>query len=142
MKQLLGITIAGLLTFIVFTGCASFPHINSGIFGVETDEVQVQVAFGENDRRLIHDYYRNKKRKHKGLPPGLAKKRRLPPGLEKQLKKNGKLPPGLAKRYLPHELEDRLSPIPRGYVRLKVGGYIVLMNKESEIIVDIIHDIG
>jgi hypothetical protein len=142
MKQLLGITISSLFILSVFTGCASFPHINSGIFGVETDDVQVQVAFGDNDRRLIHDYYRNKKIKHKGLPPGLSKKGKLPLGLQKQLKKKGQLPPGLAKRYLPNELENRLSPIPRGYVRLKVGGDIVLMNKKTEVIVDIINDIG
>jgi hypothetical protein len=142
MKNLLNITIVSLCLFALLTGCASFPQINSGIFGVETDDVQIQVAFGDNDRRLIHDYYRHKKVKQKGLPPGLAKKRKLPPGLQKQLKKNGKLPPGLAKRYLPYELEDRLSPIPRGYVRLKVGGDIVLMNRETEVIVDIINDIG
>jgi hypothetical protein len=76
------------------------------------------------------------------MPPGLAKKKKLPHGLQKQLKKNGKLPPGLAKRNLPRELEDRLSQIPRGYVRLKVGMDIVLMNEETEVIVDILYDIG
>jgi len=76
------------------------------------------------------------------LPPGLAKKDNLPPGLQKQLEKNGKLPPGIAKRNLPHELEDKLSPLPRGYVRLQVGGDIILMNNGSGVIVEIIHDIG
>jgi hypothetical protein len=125
-------------------GCASFPQVNSGVFGVETDDVEVKVAFGDHDRRLIHDYYKKNKKikKRKGMPPGLAKKEKLPPGLQKQLKKNGKLPPGLAKRNLPHELEDRLSPVPQGYVRLKVGMDIVLMNEETEVIVDIIYDIG
>jgi hypothetical protein len=66
----------------------------------------------------------------------------LPHGLQKQLKKNGELPPGLAKRNLPHELEDRLSPIPRGYVRLKIGMDIVLINEITEVIVDIIYDVG
>lgn len=116
--------------------------MNSGVFGVATDDMQVQVAFGDNDRRLIHDYYRHKQIKHKKMPPGLAKKGKLPPGLQKQLRKKGKLPPGLAKRYLPNELEERLTPVPRGYVRLQVGGDIVLMDKETEVIVDIIHGIG
>jgi hypothetical protein len=142
MKQLSYISIVSLCLSALLTGCASFPQINSGIFGIQTDDMQVKVVFGENDRRLIHDYYGHKKIKRKGLPPGLAKKGKLPPGLQKQLKKNGKLPPGLAKRNLPFELEHRLSPMPRGYVRLKVGGDIVLMNKETEVIVDIIHGIG
>jgi hypothetical protein len=121
MKQLLLLNIISLFLLILFTGCASVPQINSGIFGVQTDDMHVKVVFGENDRRLIHDYYGHKKIKRKGLPPGLAKKGKLPPGLQKQLKKNGKLPPGLAKRNLPIELENRLSPMPRGYIRLKVG---------------------
>ena len=142
MKKLSYISMTGLCLLALLTGCASFPQINSGIFGVQTDDMQVQVAFGDNDRQLIHDYYGHKKIKRKGLPPGLAKKGKLPPGLQKQLKKKGKLPPGLAKRNLPFDLENRLTPIPRGYVRLKVGGDIVLMNEKTEVIVDIIHDIG
>ena len=144
MKRLVYITIVSLFLISQLTGCASLPQVNSGVFGVETDEVQVKVAFGEHDRELIHDYYKKNKKikKRKGMPPGLAKKEKLPPGLQKQLQKNGKLPPGLAKRNLPHELEDRLSPVPQGYVRLKVGMDIVLMNEETEVIVDIIYDIG
>ncbi|UCH81065.1 MAG: hypothetical protein JSW20_00240 [Nitrospiraceae bacterium] len=144
MKQLSYLTIVSLFLLSLLMGCASFPQVNSGVFGVETDDVEVKVAFGDHDRRLIHDYYKKNKKikKRKGMPPGLAKKEKLPPGLQKQLKKNGKLPPGLAKRNLPHELEDRLSPVPQGYVRLKVGMDIVLMNEETEVIVDIIYDIG
>jgi hypothetical protein len=143
MKQLVCISIAGLFLISMLMGCASFPQVNSGVIGVETDDMQVMVAFGDHDRRVIHDYYKNKKtKKRKGMPPGLAKKKKLPHGLQKQLKKNGKLPPGLAKRNLPRELEDRLSQIPRGYVRLKVGMDIVLMNEETEVIVDILYDIG
>jgi len=142
MKQFTYISIISLFLLILLNGCASFPQINSGIFEVESDNVQVNVAFSENDRKFIHRYYRNKKLKRKGLPPGLAKKEKLPPGLEKQFKKNGKLPPGLAKRSLPRELEERLSPIPGGYVRLKVGSNIILMNATTEVIADIIYDIS
>jgi len=147
MRQLLCMSIVSIFLLSLLMGCASFPQINSGVVGVETDDMQVKVAFGDDDRRRIHDYYKNNKnknknKKRKGLPPGLAKKEKLPPGLQKQLEKNRKLPPGLAKRNLPHELEDRLSPVPRGYVRLKVGMDIVLMNVETEVVVDIIYNIG
>jgi len=142
MKQLSYISIISICLSALLTGCASFPQIDSGIFGIETDNMQLEVAFGDNDRRVIHDFYGHKKIKRKSLPPGLAKKGKLPPGLQKQLKKNGKLPPGLAKRNLPFKLEKRLSPIPQGYVRLRVGADIVLMNEETEVVVDIIHDIG
>jgi hypothetical protein len=141
MKQLCYINISVFL-FVLLTGCASLSHVDSGIFGVETDNVHIQVAFGDHDRNIINNYYLKTKMKRKGLPPGLAKKGKLPPGLQKQLKKNRELPPGLAKRHLPYDLEERLSPLPRGYVRLKVGGDIVLMDKETDVIVDIIYDVG
>jgi hypothetical protein len=142
MKQLFCINIMSLFLLVLFAGCSSFPDIKSGVFGVKTDDVQVKVAFGEKDRRIIHDYYSKKKIKSKAMPPGLAKKGKLTPGHQKQLQRKGKLPPGLAKRHLPYELEGRLSQLPRGYVRLKVGGDIVLMNEETEVIVDIIYGIG
>ena len=142
MKHLFCLNIISLFLLVLFAGCSSFPNINSGVFGVKTDDMQVKVAFGDNDRRIIHDYYSNKKIKGKGLPPGLAKKGKLPPGLQKQLQRKGKLPPGLAKRHLPYELEDLLSQLPRGYVRLKVGGDVVLVNEETEVIVDIIYNTG
>src|SRR5262245_51766185 len=38
---------------------------------------------------------------HRGLPPGLAKRRSLPPGLARHLHERGRLPPGLEKRLTP-----------------------------------------
>lgn len=46
--------------------------------------------------------------KHRGLPPGLAKRHSLPPGLARQLRERGRLPPGLQKR---------LTPVPPGWGR-------------------------
>jgi len=74
-------------------------------------------------------------------PPGLAKKGQFPPGLQKQLERNQKLPPGLEKRYLPPDLEKGLTTLPNGYIRLKVGTDIVLMNQNTNIIVDIIYSV-
>jgi hypothetical protein len=141
MKQLTYISVVSVWLLFLFNGCATYPHMSSGVFEAQSDNARVTVAFSDHDRRLIHDYYRNKKLKRRGLPPGLAKKETLPPGLRKQLRKNGTLPPGLAKRNLPYELEERLSQVPGGYVRLRVGGDIILMNKTTEVIVDIIHAI-
>jgi hypothetical protein len=73
------------------------------------------------------------------LPPGLAKKDRLPPGLEKQLVRNGTLPPGLEKRVYPTpiELERRLPPPPPDCAHVLVSGHIVLLNRKTNLIVDI-----
>jgi hypothetical protein len=73
------------------------------------------------------------------LPPGLAKKDRLPPGLEKQLVRNGTLPPGLQKRFypLPVELERRLPPPPPDCAHVLISGHIVLLNRRTNLIVDV-----
>ena len=73
------------------------------------------------------------------LPPGLAKKDRLPPGLEKQLVRNGTLPPGLQKRLYPApvELERVLPPPPQGCAHVLISGHIVLLNRKTNLIVDV-----
>lgn len=103
---------------------------------------------GEDDRADGH-YYRHHEDDIRGwyqgrdghLPPGLAKKDQLPPGLEKQLIRNGTLPPGLQKRlYLcPADLELRLPPPPPDCAHVLIGGHIVLLNRKTNLIVDIFH---
>jgi hypothetical protein len=75
----------------------------------------------------------------KRLPPGLAKKDRLPRDLEKQLVRNGTLPPGLQKRLYPApvELERCLPPPPPDCAHVLVSGHIVLLNRKTNLIVDV-----
>jgi len=102
---------------------------------VDDGNTRVDVSFNNNDRRLIHEYYN---RHRKRLPPGLAKKGKLPPGLAKRQR----LPRGLSGRHLPADLSHRLSPIPEGYIRLRVGTDIVIMNRKTRVIFDVISGIN
>ncbi len=79
--------------------------------------------------------------KNKELPPGLAKRDSLPPGLQKQLEKNGTLPPGLAKRDLPSELQSQLPAVPPGLERIIAGDDVVLLEKATGKILDIIQGV-
>lgn len=121
------------------------------------------VIFKEVEKRLIREYFasrkgdqgdgrnsrgdyrkgqggkgKNKQSKHgkKGLPPGLAKRQQLPPGLAKRQK----LPPGLAKRGLPPGLNDALPATPAGTERAIVGNNVVLIQKATGVILDILLD--
>jgi len=96
------------------------------------------------------DYYRVQDRQemrrwyaeHRdGLPPGLAKRDQLPPGLEKQLVRRGTLPPGLQKRIqpCPPDLERRLPPPPPDSAHVIIGGHIVLMNRRTNVVLDVFH---
>jgi hypothetical protein len=80
--------------------------------------------------------------KHRGLPPGLAKRESLPPGLARQLHERGRLPPGLQKR---------LTPVPAGWgrtyptwsryhARYFAGRDLVIVDTRTHRVVSIIRD--
>jgi hypothetical protein len=97
--------------------------------------------FDERDREVITTYYSGR---GSNLPPGLAKRGgNLPPGLEKHLEKNGTLPPGLQKRIqpCPVELVRQLPPVEPGYERGIIGAHVVIYNRSTNLVVDIIKDV-
>jgi hypothetical protein len=114
-----------------------------------------EIFIGELEKRIIGDYYqrhlvdwqqspdgrdynKHKNNKHKGLPPGLAKKGTLPPGLAKQLARNGHLPPGLEKRSLPHDLVVELPPLQPDYKYVIVDDRVMLIKAASNLILDVL----
>ena len=133
----LGIAVLSVGFLIASVGGCATDSSTSGRVVVEGEDARVEVVFSDRDRTLIQDYYH---RRH--LPPGLAKRSSLPPGLQKQVDRRGQLPPGLQGERLPDELEVRLSPVPKGYVRLRVGADVVLMNTRTRVIVDVIKDLA
>ncbi len=115
-------------------GCETYTG-TSGRVVIGNEQVHVDVRFSDHDRRAIEEYYK-KGKKRKDLPPGLAKRGgSLPPGLAKR----DRLPPGLEYDPLPAELEARLSPLPSGYIRVRVGRDIVLMDGRTRVIMDVIY---
>lgn len=122
----------------------------------------VKVIFDEIAKKTIRDYFGDKdaaeedddeirrdgvrripgqKGKKRGLPPGLAKRDTLPPGLQKQLERNGTLPPGLQARALPGDLERRLPALPDGVERGTIADDVVLIEKATGRILDILKDV-
>jgi len=120
-----------IFSVILLSGCLT----TSGNIAVGDGNARVAVSFSNQDRRFINDYYHSKRKR---LPPGLAKKGKLPPGLAKRQV----LPRGLSGRGLPSDLLRRLSPIPRDYIRLRVGTDIVIMNRKTRVIFDVISGIN
>ena len=98
-------------------------------------------GFRAQDREIVTSYYS----KHgSGLPPGLAKRGGdLPPGLEKQLERNGTLPPGLQKKLqpCPVEITRQLPPLPADYERSVIGAHIVVFNRNTSVIVDVMANV-
>jgi len=92
-------------------------------------------AFGKDQENIIRNWF-----SENGLPPGLAKREQLPPGLQGQLHKNGTLPPGLQKHIhpLPKALERSLPKPSPGLKRGVIGDHFVLVEENSEKVLDII----
>lgn len=91
----------------------------------------------DHDRQAARGWYSE----HEGhLPPGLAKRDQLPPGLQRQLVVRGTLPPGLQKRVqpVPQDLEVRLAPPPPECAHVLIGGNIVLLNRRTNLVVDVV----
>lgn len=118
------------------SGCAT-QAATSGRIVLQDRNTQVSVSINEHDRALIEEYYTGKKKK--GLPPGLAKRKGgLPPGLAKR----DRLPPGLQGDALPLDLERRLTPLPAGYVRIRVGQDVVLLDGRTRVVLDVAYGIA
>ncbi len=117
------------------------------------------VIFKEVEKRAIEEFFgkkaadavtggkgkKAKKGKGKGRGKGRGKGKGrgggLPPGLQKQLERNGTLPPGLAKRELPPGLRNKLGAAPPGTERVIAGNDMVLIEKATGKILDVITDV-
>ena len=125
------------LMAVALGGCATHAA-TSGRVVIQDGNNVVDVRITDRDRAAIENYYRRAGKK-KGLPPGLAKRGgSLPPGLAKR----DKLPPGLQGDPLPTELERGLTPLPASYVRVRIGSDIVLMDRNTRVVFDVVYGIA
>ena len=130
-----------LALFLVLTvsGCASYSA-TSGRVVIKDDTGVVDIRIEDRDRAIIDEYYKSYSNKSKkSLPPGLAKRGgNLPPGLAKR----DKLPPGLQGDPLPYDLEEKLTRLPSTYIRVRVGQDVVLMDRKTRVIFDVVYGIA
>ena len=113
-------------------------HGHGNSLGKHDGDDQGEHYYQDHHRETMRGWYED----HQGnLPPGLAKRDQLPPGLEKQLVQHGTLPPGLQRRLqpCPEDLERRLPPPPPDCAHVLIGGHIVLLNRRTNVLVDIFH---
>ena len=106
-----------------------------------------EIIFTGIERALIEDYYDRigvpgVSNSGRGLPPGLQRQLertgRLPPGLERQLYRNGTLPPGLQAQALPYDLTGVLPRRDDRYEIVRVDSNVLLVERATRLILDII----
>lgn len=91
-------------------------------------EDDTEKSGGQNDKKDKG----GKGKGNKGLPPGIAMK----------LERGGTLPPGIAKRDLPGNVVAKLPKRSDGAIRQIVGDDVVLIERGTDIILDVIRDVA
>ncbi len=127
-----------MLAGFALSGCAAYTA-TSGQVVIKDDTGVADIRIEARDRAIIDDYYKKSYKNKKGLPPGLAKRNgNLPPGLAKR----DRLPPGLQGDPLPSDLEKQLAKLPSTYLRVRIGQDIVLMDRKTRVVFDVIYGIA
>jgi len=119
-----------------FVGCVSEPRHSEVV--VHDPHVSMRVVFTDYDRRVIYDYYAPRYQK---LPPGQVKKGWIPPGHAWRVRANQRVHEEAYWRYLPYDLDQRLSRLPPDYVRVIIGTDVAIMNVHTRVVVDVLEDI-
>jgi len=82
------------------------------------------------------------KKKH-GRAHGRKGKKGLPPGLAKRWKSGDTLPPEADQEMkpVPVELEAKYEPVAKGRIRVVIGADVLVMDKETRKVVNVIRDV-
>ncbi|TDJ51146.1 MAG: hypothetical protein E2O44_02710 [Nitrospina sp.] len=127
---------------------SSAPHAlkHRAVTPLVTPHIAAHIIFDARQRHIIEDYYRShrmdydddrrgKHKKNKKWKKGRGKHKGMPPGLAK---KGGRLPPGLQKRAFPRDLESRLPPPPPNTERVIINNQILLLEVGTHLVLDVI----
>lgn len=115
-------TFVAVLPALLVMGCASTSTEQPAASGP---------TFSAEERKLITDYfsYERSRNTAKAMPAQQAK-----PG--------DKLQSGSRPSHLPNALKDRLSTLPRPYTRLVLGADVILVNRDTHDISDVIPQVA
>jgi hypothetical protein len=97
-----------------------------------------RVSFSGEDRQMTDWWFRQN--------PGAIKRSydpdgKLPSRLDRELAPNDRLSAALPKAHLPWGLERLLSPLPPGLDRMIVGRHIVLVDRRTATVLDVMREV-
>ena len=106
----------------------------------ERKNIQPGTYFNDQQRTYVREYYVQNYSNGKKCPPGLAKKNNgcMPPGQVKNWVVGQPVPRGVLLYTVPQPVIRQLPPAPYGYRYVLIGGDVVLVQQQNNLIVDII----
>lgn len=105
----------------------------------ERQEIKHGAYFNDEHRTYVRQYYTQYYAEKRRCPPGLARKNNgcMPPGQARKWQVGQPVPAGVVVYSVPQPVIVHLPPVPYGYRYARVGGDIVLIRIQGNIIVDI-----
>ena len=115
---------------LLLNGCVTSQSV-----GIRTHApgISTSIYFSDTDRRQIKGYYLYNRPYHKPAPPGHRSK------YAPRYQRHQVLPHGVPYSRLPSHLENRLPRLPADYIRIVIGGDIMIMNVRTRVIYDVIY---
>ena len=106
----------------------------------ERKNIAYGTYFNDQQRTVVRNYYVQTYTNGKNCPPGLAKKNNgcMPPGQARNWVVGQPIPRGVTVYTVPQPVILQLPPAPYGYRYARIGGDIVLVQQQNNLIVDII----
>ena len=107
----------------------------------QREEIRQGTYFDEQQRITVRQYYSTYYGNGKKCPPGLAKKQNgcVPPGQVRYWQVGQPIPRNVTIYSVPQPVIQILPPAPYGYRYARIGGDIVLVQQQNNLIVDIIN---
>lgn len=106
----------------------------------ERKEIEQGKYFNDQQRTYVREYYTTHYGPGKKCPPGLAKKGNgcMPPGQARTWVVGQPIPRNVTVYSVPQPVIVQLPPAPYGYRYARIGGDIVLVKQQNNLVVDII----
>ena len=106
----------------------------------QREDIKQGAYFNDQQRGAVRQYYVQNYGNGKNCPPGLAKKNNgcMPPGQARNWAVGQPIPRGVTVYSVPQPVIVQLPPAPYGYRYARIGGDIVLVQQQNNLIVDII----
>ena len=104
------------------------------------EDIKHGAYFDDQQRTYVRQYYTQQYADARRCPPGLAKKHNgcMPPGQVRNWAVGQPIPRGVTVYSVPQPIIVHLPPAPYGYRYSRIGGDIVLVQIQGNLIVDII----
>lgn len=127
-----------LVLFVLAVAAAVPAGASARVSSEPGDGLRPRVAFTGGDRQMTDWWFRQNAGAIKRWydPEG-----KLPARLDRELAPNDPLPRQLPQAYLPWGLERLLSPLPPGLERVIVGRHIVLVDRRTSTVLDVMREV-